>query len=750
MTSLDAFTDFGTVSLPDTENDLSRRYLRVATRWIPVAMRTFEEWPVRPDCGHFLGGVFYYGLDVATAIVVIASAASSPEFDAGLAGMSAEDLRRIARKGLRFLCFTHDTGPPDCVRPQAKWGGAGKKWGERGNAFFHTSQCGRAIASMAVTAGLIRDLLGDEEREMLANIAADYLDRFGDMPPKSGVFNDTQTEENAWTALGLATCLTLLPKRARSSELWEQAKLWMFRTRTTPRDSSDHAPFADGKTVRQLAGGSYTTLPDGTAENHGFVHPSYMASGLVLPGKMLNVLGLYHQPIPPHTFFHIRDTYDILKRWCDGGGMPHSLQGMDWPYFTYPDHAFLHAVANLHLNDPDAALLERRALEIVERSSEAHGGRMITEEVVQNCSFGERPTLMGERMSLYLANAYLAHRMHGVGETPSDPEDFERRMRGVAVYPHGGAPPPRQVKGQTSFSGRNRTLVLPATREGLKLIGCTESAMLARLQVRDRASSSRTATLRVREGTDRVCVLLIEDIAQESVRRRVFFASLPDGKCLISERLPARESIVVERAEQGFLSVINDGFFGDHPDLKGRRRLFHAGGERALTGYVSPSVVDDETLDLGGTRWVNVDDRFGLVFEGTGRAVYHHRHSFKLWRAVEDNLFLSLQDTPQTFRAGDRIADLTSLWCPEQLHDETARQGWILRETSGDIFVSEVDGFLCACNFGDTPVTLPGAIAVPAGRLFPISWGASGVARKDLKIDLRLNACEPTMVDLTP
>lgn len=747
MTPLDAFTDFQTVSLPDAENDLSRRYLRIATRWIPVAMSTFEEWPHRPDCGHFLGGVFYYGLDVATAIVVIASAASSHEFDPKLAGAAAADLRRTARKGLRFLCFTHDTGPPDCVRPRANWGGSGKKWGERGSAFFHTSQCGRAIASMAVTAGLIRDLLGDEDREMLATIAADYLNQFGEMPPKSGVFNDTQTEENAWTALGLAACLSLLPKHDRSAELWEQARLWMFRTRTTPRDSSDHAPFVDGKTVRQLSGGSYTTLPDGTAENHGFVHPSYMASGLVLPGKMLNVLGLYNQTIPPHTFFHMRDTYDTLKRWCDDGGMPHCLQGMDWPCFTYPDHAFLHAVANLHLKDSDAALLENRALEVVERSSEAHGGRMITEEVVRHCSFGERPTLMGERMSLYLANAYLAHRMKGIGETPSNAQDFERRMRGVAVYPHGGALIHRHTKGQTSLSWRNRAMVLPATREGLKLIGCAENAMLARVWVRDRPSSSRPVSLRVREGADRVCALFIEDIAQESVRRHVFFASLPDGRCLTSERLTAREEGVVERVEQGFLSVINDGFFGGRADLKGQRRLFHAGGDRIFSGYVSPSEADDEILGLAGTRWVNVDDRFGLVFEGTGRAVYLHRHYFKIWRAVEDSLLLNLQDTPQTFEVGDRIATLTTLWCPEQSHDETPRQALILREASENVFAAQVDGFLCACNFGNTPVTLPGPIAVSAGRPFPLSWGASGVAQTDLKIDLRLNACEPAIVE---
>lgn len=748
MKPIDAFTDFSTVSLRAEENEMSRRYLRVITRWIPVAMRYFEDWPGRPDCGYFFGGVFYYGLDVSMSITPIALAASSPEFDPELAGASAEDLRRVALKGLRYLCFTHDTGPADCVRPKADWGGSGTKWGERGQSFFHTSQCGRTINGLALTAALIRDLLGDEERGMLAGIAADYLDRFGAMAPKSGVFNDTQTEENAWTAMGLAACLALLPGHERSSELWAHARLWMFRTLTTSRDSYDLSPFADGKAVRQLCGGSYTTLPDGTAENHGFVHPSYMGSGIVTPGKTLNAMGLYGQPAPPHLFWRVRDCYDLLKRWCDDGGAFHCIQGIDWPYFTYPDQSFLHATANLHLKDADAALLERRALGTVERHSEAHGGRIIPEEVVRHCWFGSRPTLMGERMTMYLAQAYLAHRMLGDGETPSDPEDFERRVRGVSVYPHGGALIHRHSRGQTSLSWRNRTMVLPGTREGMRLIGAGEGAVLGRLQVRGKAQSARPVALRVREGTDRVCAVVVEDLAQESVRRQVFFASLPDGRCLTAERLVAREDVTVERVEQGFLNVINDGYFGDREDLQGRRRLFWAGGERVFSGYVSGSEADDEILDLGGTRWVNVDDRFGFVFRGSGRAVYHNRRFFKLWRAVEDTLTLSLQDAPQAFRAGDRIAELVALWRPEERHEETAGGRLVLREAPADAFAAEVGGFLCACAFGEAPVALPGAVTLPAGRPFPVSWGVSGVVGTDLSVALRLDGYEPAMVAL--
>ena len=88
----------------------------------------------------------------------------SPEFDANAAGRSADQLREVALRGLRYLCFTHDTGPADCIRPTESWGRtepAGTKWGERGRGFFllssmvdgltaEASRDGEGIALIAV------------------------------------------------------------------------------------------------------------------------------------------------------------------------------------------------------------------------------------------------------------------------------------------------------------------------------------------------------------------------------------------------------------------------------------------------------------------------------------------------------------------------------------------------------------------------------------------------------------------------
>jgi hypothetical protein len=225
--------------LPREENELSRRYLDIITRWIPIGMRVYADWPVRPNCGHFFGGVYWYGMETAYAIFTLAAAASSPEFDAEKAGHSADELRAVALRGLRYLLFTHDTGPADCVRPTITEGTmdqSGRKWGELGRSFFRQSQCAWTVTAIIQAAALIKDLLTEEELQMLGAVAADYVDRFGEMDPKSGVYMDTQTEENGWTAMGLASSLSILPGLQNEDKLWHRTKEWMFRTSTVPQD----------------------------------------------------------------------------------------------------------------------------------------------------------------------------------------------------------------------------------------------------------------------------------------------------------------------------------------------------------------------------------------------------------------------------------------------------------------------------------------------------------------------------------
>lgn len=86
----DALANLAAAAIPAAENDLSRRYLRLMLRWVPVAMEYHNDWPVRPRCGHFFGGVLWYGQETSMPILALALAASSSEYDAAEAAMPAD------------------------------------------------------------------------------------------------------------------------------------------------------------------------------------------------------------------------------------------------------------------------------------------------------------------------------------------------------------------------------------------------------------------------------------------------------------------------------------------------------------------------------------------------------------------------------------------------------------------------------------------------------------------------------------
>ncbi|MCP4645321.1 MAG: hypothetical protein GY851_33065 [bacterium] len=688
------------------ENDASTRYLTIITRWIRYAMSegVYAPWPGRPDCGHFLGGLHWYGNETALPLLTIAVATSSPDFDEKLAGCSRDELRANARCALRYLCFTHDTGPADCVRPEKGWNDrppGNTKWGERGAGFFPESQCGTTVAPMVLAAAFLQDVLDDEDRAMLRVVASDYVARFGQMEPKSGVYYNSQIEENAWTALGLVGSLMLLTDLPDWDELWQSAKRWAFRSCVTPHDIADPTPFDESGTVAQWTGECCTVLFDGTVENHGIVHPFYASASIALTGLAESAARVYGHQVPPHFHWGRDRIYKVFKTWCDDVGIAHAVQGMDWPYVFLASTSSVHALAAVYLNDPDAALLHERTLAQLERSSEAHGGRCVPEEVSRHCRDQQDCMIMRELAIWSAANAYLALRLAGPGPEPTPSEQFTQSVRGVHVYPHGSTVVHVHDRGRSSFSWRNSTMALPCTREGTKLVGRARGTLLATVSVRDKAATCDQVAFRIRPEHDSVSALLIEDLAQGSVRRQVYFASLPNGKSFVHERLFALQDITIDHARQGYVSIMNDGLFAEHPDLRGHRRVYWEGGDAQFEGYASDSAEDDVTQSLEATRWVNVDDKLGFVFETSGDAVYINRHRFKVWRAIEDDLILSLHDAPRDVATGEEVAAMTVLCCPEQTHGDTRAEAFDVSQDDHGTYTAEVDGFTCTWSFND-------------------------------------------------
>jgi hypothetical protein len=738
VTTLDDITTLAALHLPPVENEVSRRYLRLLEAWIPIGVEYFAPWPARPKCGHFLGGCHWYGAETAGPALTFALAASSAEYNAAATGVSREELRRMAIQGARYLCFTHDTGPAECVRPTVGLGrpeNCGTKWGERGKGFFRESQCGPTVATIGLICLLLREhagLVDDETWAMVARMHEDYGERFGEEPPRSGVYIDTQMEENYWTAHGLNAVSLFLSRHAKAGAWQAAARRWMFSACAAPQDAKDLGAIGE-TTVRALTGKIITTLPDFWAENHGMVHPNYTAAGvrsLLTDGALYQLHGFARNDLPPELFWNRRRIYDNLKALTDTGGYVQAIQGMDWHYLPAAGDEAAHAIGALFFDDPDAAAFQRLALRRAELRQQGNGGRLYDADLAARAHDVQDPMIMREAFIARASELYLLYRLMGPGPAPTPEGELDRRLAGVRQFPHAGFVHHRHRRGQTSLSWRNSIMALPLTREGIFTIAPASDTFLGHPVVAGHPDSHLLRSVKVREYDAGFATALVIDRCQETLRQEVLFASLPDGQALTFERFVALADVTVEELDQGFLRVTNERFPLFAPNCRGSRTLFRPGGATEYQGWLGETEADDVVDSFDHPAWLNVDNRLGIRLDGTGTTVYHNRHYFKPYRAIADDLTLSRQEGPRAVRQGEEVSRLATLLLPERVHGETeAAEFWVrLSETEDAVCLATDHGF-AAANFG--PATRRCTFTLDRPGAIPLVPGATVEARGD-------------------
>jgi|UniRef100_UPI00404A6759 hypothetical protein len=723
------------------ETALSRRYLKIIENWIPIGRSLYADWPDRPDCGHFIGGCHWYGIETLAGAIAFAAAASSPDYDPKVGGCSRRELKTIARKALRYLCFTHDSGPADCVRPAKGLGRSenfGTKWGERGLGFFRESQCGTTVAGLAIVARLLGKDVDAETWGMLAAMHADYAERFGTMEPKNGVYLDTQMEENGWTSCGLASVACVLAHSPDAATWSATARRWMFSTATAPQDAKNQRLFADDKTVADWTGKTFTSLPDFMAENHGMVHPNYTGASVHFTGVLGVILGAYGQPLPPQAYFNRTNIYASLKLTTDRTGSLHPVQGMDWPYLFTDPGTMTHAAASVMLRDPDAACLERWALTTLEERQSSHGGRMIDPAVAAVCHDVQDPMVIRECVIANPTWTYLLHRLQGDGPQPTSAPALERKLRGVKVFPHSGFVFQRHPKGQTSFSWRNCQMALPLTRDGIQTVAPASHSWLGSMTVKNRPDSHEEISVQVDTAREGFAAAMVMDRAQGSVRQAVLYAGLPDGTSLSFERWTARDSIVVSDVSLGFLRIINENFSAMKNNCNGFRVFTTPEGPSSFESFVSDNPHSDIVRTFDHPTWVNVDGRLGIVFRSSGATVYHNRHHFPTWWATADDLTLCRQEKSRKVPSGKVIAELAALITPGQSAKKTAATTLVELSGSKDCVGLIGGGHLAVANFGPAEIRAKLQTNRAAMKSVPIFEGTTQITGRTVTFQLTL------------
>ena len=700
MVRLEDTTDLMAARLADEENDMSRRYLRIIEKWIPVGVDYFQEWPDRPGCGHFLGGVHAYGIETFSPAEAFAFASTSPEYDEGAVGVSKGQLREMAIKAVRYLCYTHDTGPEDCVRPKVGYGRPqflGTKWGEKGNGFFRESQCGHCVAGLARICLLLKDWIDEETWMMVAGVQEDYALRVGGMDPKSGVYRDTQMEENFWTSHGLTSSFLFLERDERSSDWEAMARRWMFSTCSAVQDTKDFGMVGE-HSASDLAFKTFTALPDYWAENHGMVHPNYTASGVRSLMAVGTQLKLWGRDLPPELFWNRQRVYESLKITADRLGYPMAVQGMDWHYLPAAGQDVPHAIASIFFDDPEAAALQQRGLRTTELRQEGNGGRFYDKDFAERATDQIDAMILRELHIRDVAQQYMMHRLFGVGADPVSEEELETSLTGVYNFPHAGFVSHRHQRGQTSFAWRNSIMALPITRDGIYTIAPCSESWLGSPVVKDRPDSHRLQRVDVSEQEDGFAALMVMDRCQETLRQFVLFASMPDGRMVTFEKFEAREDLTLASLDQGFLRITNEHFPLFAPNCRGDRLLHLPTGSHEYKGWLGEKEEDDVVDTHGRPGWVNIDDRIGIVLFGPGETVYHNRHFYNPYRAIADDLTLSRSREDITIEAGNALDAFAALVVPEQNHADTATTSLSVSEFTDGVCLA-VDGYLAMANF---------------------------------------------------
>lgn len=687
-------------------------------KWVSFSETGYMDWPERPRCGYFFGGAYWYGLETAHTVAVYAVLATMEE--PGVPELySKAHLAERAIRAIRYLCYTHDTGPEECVRATSKNRfNSGTKWGGANDPYFQATQVGGAISYFGLAAWLLWDQLDDDTRMMVQNVTSTYADRWSEVDPLNGTYIDTQLEENAWTGIGIFTAALLFPEHPHHDKWWSAYHKWNINTTTTFRDRlSDE--LSRGVPLKQRVK-AITLHPDYTTENHAFVHPTYMAASMHFRGRAMAALLLAGMPQETMDLLNDKAMYErTLKLWTEADGTPTAVQGQDW-WFNQ-QHAFMHVhgLMNVLHHDSEAANLENRALTAIEDLQNSNTRGCYLEQQGEDCHImpkDDQTAIDMEHLSAsHMLNTYLIHKLAGSGAEPASEARLAEIQTGVREYPFGGVVVHRTASTFTSFSWRNHVMALSMTNDGARLITPLYDSYTGSIRIEQDKNGempfqesyvvdAKFHKLNVQ--ADGFSVFAVLERGSKDLLQHVGFVSLPDGRSVYCEQFAANAPVKITKWESGAIGIRNENYSASESWAKGYRTLYmHGQSQRFESWRVNGS---DTIADYPGCAYVNVDNEMGFLLYGSNGVRYFNHHVFSKWKGGEDRLVLNHRKDPILLQSDERSDMFAIVSLPNATTEQTAQLADIGRFYTGDAATRDqphtavwYDGqFLVYMNFG--------------------------------------------------
>jgi hypothetical protein len=704
------------------ENEMSKRIYGILLQWLPYANQQFAEWDVRPNSGHFFGGNFWYCSDTAASSLIFAVMSKLGEYDEDVTGIPREVLKQKAIMGLRYAGFTHDTGPAECVRVQGiNPYCSEKKWGGQGDNFFMASQNGRSIASLAHAAMLLWEDLDDETKILVQNMAASYADRWSAEEPRNGAYYDTQCEENAWTSAGIAAGLALFPDHPHH-ETWKKGFIqWSISSVTTYKDRlADPSGLIDTPVGNRIK--TVTFHPDFTTENHAFVHPSYLCAGTNLRAFHATLSLMSGQEVLDSALHNNVNLYEQTVRiWAQFDGLAVPVQGQDWWYNRQHERQLTHAVLSVLHDHPDAASLERSALDSIERIQRSNSKGCLLEERGEECVINLAHAQFARDLepgsALDLTKSYLLHVFGGGGAVPSDQAEMITRLSGVYEYPYGNIIVQRTKDTFTSFSWRNNVMALSLPKKGLWSITPLYASFTGTVQFEESKGIQGLSNESIVRDVTRERITPYEDgfgavvtisRGDGELLQDVAFIALPSGKSIYAEQFHADKACKVRELTTGLVGVRNENYAAMPELAPGARTLYFPGGSNTFQGFYGDQ--PDLIKRYPAHSYINVDNEIGYLIYGSAGITYRNKHEYPKWKGVEDVLTLNDRGAVE-FCGKESLKPFIVVSMPNQSHEQTTlshQQATWLSDDPGRALLLELDGYLAFIHFQSTRKTVLG------------------------------------------
>ena len=539
-------------------------------------------------------------------------------YSADIIGVSREELLNdYIIPMMRYLVSVHKTGKLTFDDD--------KQWGRSWQSAHWTHQLGQGAAT-------VWDVLPDDLKTDILEVVRFEADEVASKEPPYNLKNDSKSEENAWNASVLSIALVLMPDDERKT-VWEDAlQRWILSAYLCPNDANKDI-LIDGKSLKEQFGGA-NIYNDYTLENHGLIHPDYMAACTQKGEIMIDYLATGRK-IPDACMYNVDNIYEQLKvLLLPSGGFLYPT-GQDWAIFRHCDWANLHAFNMYHYNDSEALYWLRVTLDVIERMQMRHkDGRIYG---FHENDFPSSQTLCGlglvDTWKMLMVADSIEEKTPDVNISKLYPDGkFFIHKTGNAAHSISWG---KQIQIQSMALSKD-PIVAPDWRNGvgsIRLKGDSKDMPIKLIEMtEDSISSGYLFRMKIMHG--------------HAVCAKYEISSLDNGKFVINEKLIAVKNIATSKIATLSFGILN------HSDWIEERgyRLIHNNGK----DFCFKSLSGNELMICGDS--VQVDDRLTVVSSKDINGVYYGCKGWKSSKLL-DKLVLNFCDDEKEWKKGDIISE---------------------------------------------------------------------------------------------